>query len=524
MNNAVIYARYSSHSQTEQSIEGQLRDCHEWAERQGIPVIEEYIDRAQSGTKDQRRDFQRMIADATHKQFQTVIVWKLDRFARNRYDSAIYKARLKKYGVRVVSVKESITDSPEGIILEGLLESMAEYYSANLSQNIRRGQRESAAKGTWCGGRVPLGYKNVDRRLVIDPKSAEVVRFIFTQYAQGIPKQKIIADLNARGITGRNGKPFTQSTFQRVLTNPAYIGKAEYNGSVIPDLADRIIDDDTFNAAQSRLKQNARAPAANRGPVRYLLQGKAFCGKCGAPMIGESGRARSGEVMRYYACTDKKHKHTCTKRNEKKDFIEWYIVEQTMQYILSPSRVAHIASAVVEEYNKEFCDTRVTDMERAIAQLDRELDNLIDALAETPKALRSKITARMDTLSAQKADLETDLARLRIATGIRLSEKEVLAWLRQFCTGDPLDEEFRQRIIDVFINAVYLYDDRIIVFYNVKGGKQVSYMDLINAADLPPDAPSDVSTLKRNAPPNPNKVEPRYVFVNGTFGCIFYRE
>ena len=123
--NAVIYARYSSHNQTEQSIEGQLHDGYAFAERNGYQVIGEYIDRALTGTKDQRPDFQRMIRDAEKRQFQVVIVWKLDRFARNRYDSAIYKAKLKKYGVRVVSVMENITEGPEGIILEGLLESMA---------------------------------------------------------------------------------------------------------------------------------------------------------------------------------------------------------------------------------------------------------------------------------------------------------------------------------------------------------------------------------------------------------------
>ena len=148
---AVIYARYSSHAQNEQSIEGQLHDCYEWAQQQNVMVIKEYIDRAMTGTKDDRPDFQRMIEDAAKRQFELVIVWKLDRFSRNRYDSAIYKTRLKKYGVRVVSVKENISDAPEGIILEGMLESMAEYYSANLSQNVKRGIRESMEKGYFCG-------------------------------------------------------------------------------------------------------------------------------------------------------------------------------------------------------------------------------------------------------------------------------------------------------------------------------------------------------------------------------------
>lgn len=182
---AVIYARYSSHNQSEQSIEEQLHDNYAWAKANNVTVIGEYIDRAMTGTKDTRPDFQRMIDDAAKHQFQLVIVWKLDRFARNRYDSAIYKAKLKKHGVRVVSVCENITDSHEGIILEGLLESMAEYYLANLSKNIKRGLRESAANGTFCGGHIPYGYRVQDKRLVADEKTAPAIRYLFDEYANG---------------------------------------------------------------------------------------------------------------------------------------------------------------------------------------------------------------------------------------------------------------------------------------------------------------------------------------------------
>ena len=164
--NAVIYARYSSHNQTEQSIEGQLRVCHEYAQREGYIVIGEYIDRAISGKTDDRPDFQRMISDSRKKVFQFVIVYKLDRFARNRYDSAIYKYRLKQNGVKLLSAMENIGDNPEGIILEAVLEASAEYYSLELSQKVKRGLKENALKGQFCGGSAPIGYKNADGRLV----------------------------------------------------------------------------------------------------------------------------------------------------------------------------------------------------------------------------------------------------------------------------------------------------------------------------------------------------------------------
>lgn len=195
-NNAVIYARFSSYGQNEQSIEGQLKDCHDFAMREGYTVIGEYIDRAKTARSDQRPEFQRMIKDSSKKQFQYVIVWKLDRFSRNRYDSAIYKGKLKKNGVKVLSAMENITDSPEGIILEGMLESLAEYYSANLSENVRRGQRETIAKGRFTGGYIPYGYKSEDGRLV------ENELFIITTPVLGVNALSL-----AKRPTKRKGLP-----------------------------------------------------------------------------------------------------------------------------------------------------------------------------------------------------------------------------------------------------------------------------------------------------------------------------
>ena len=520
--NAVIYARYSSHSQTEQSIEGQLHDAYEFAQREGYLIVGEYIDRAQSGTKDNRRDFQRMIADAAKKQFQAVIVWKLDRFARNRYDSAIYKAKLKKYGIRVVSVMERIQDNPEGIILEGMLESMAEYYSANLSVNIQRGQRESIAKGRYCGGPIPYGYKHVDGKLIADERTAPIIQEVFSRYAAGESMKAIIDSLTERGVKSSSGAALTYNTFSRALLNRCYIGEYTYKGEVIPDLAAPLIDGRTFDAVQEKVSSRKRAPAAGKAKVEYLLQGKCFCGHCGANMVGESGRGRQGETYYYYSCSNRKKKHTCNKLNEKKDFIEWYVVEQTLEYVLSAERMELIAARVVAEYEKEFGSGPIKEKERAIRKIEKELNNLVDTLAEAPKVARQRIYGRIEELEASKADIEVDVAKLKIARGIRFTEAEVKAWLKQFCKGDALDEEFRRRIIDVFINSVYLFDNRIIIFYNIKGGRQVSYID---AADAVEDSGSGstVSDLIANAPPYASKSEPRYIFVNGVFGIVLER-
>lgn len=523
---AVIYCRYSSHNQGEQSIEGQLRDNYEFAKREGLTVINEYIDRALTGKTDSRPAFQHMMADAQKRQFDIVIVWKLDRFARNRYDSATYRARLKKYGVRVVSAMENITDGPEGIILEGMLESMAEYYSANLSQNIKRGIRESLIKGNFVGSNVPYGYRVENRKLVIDERTAPMMRYLFEQYAAGTPKKEIIDELNKRGYKSKSGKPFTMNTFQRALKNPVYIGKYKINDQIYDDVAEAMIDEDTFQKVQEKLQLNARTPGAQKAKVDYLLQGKAFCGMCGMPMVGESGASHTGNRYYYYSCRNRKKNHICKKKNEQKEIIERYVVEQTMRYVLSPVRMDQVASAVVAEYKKEFSDTQVEDLEKAINRVEHELDKLVDALTEAPKVAHKRIYEKMEKLENEKSDLEIDLSRLKIAQGIQITEREVKSWLKTFCSGDIEDEEFCKRIIDTFINAVYLYDDRIIIFYNIRGGKQVSYTDLIESEVIPEDnekAPNPGSDLASYGGANALKFEPFYVFVSGIFGCVFMR-
>ena len=531
MPKAVIYARYSSHGQTEQSIEGQLHDNHAWAKQNNIMVIGEYIDRALTGTKDARPDFQRMIEDAAKKQFELVIVWKLDRFARNRYDSAIYKARLKKYGVRVVSVKENITDAPEGIILEGLLESMAEYYSANLSQNVKRGLRESADKGNFCGGLIPYGYKLVDKKLVPDEKTAPVIRYVFEQYAKGVPKKEIIDELNRRGVRNRNGNPLTYTSFQHAMHQTTYIGQHIYKGKVLEGCATPIITREVFDKVQEILATHANAPAAVKARVPYLLQGKVYCGVCGAPMFGESGKSHTGAIHSYYSCYTRKRRHSCKKKNERREELETFVIRQTMEYILTPSRMERIAQAVVKEYNKEFSSSRVEEIEKALAKIEKEQEKLVDALIDAPKVAHQKIYARMELLEAQKQEFEVDAAKLRVAMNLCLTEQEVIAWLQTFREGDPEEDEFCRRLVDVFLNSVYIYDDRIIVFYNIRGGKQVAYKDLEatlqNPANIEKSAPAAGSDLELKSGAGNYKSEPMtvpaFVFVNGTFGCVFPR-
>lgn len=527
--NAVIYARYSSHSQTEQSIEGQLHDCYAYAEKNGYRVIGEYIDRALTGTKDDRPDFQRMIKDAEKHQFQIVLVWKLDRFARNRYDSAMYKRILKKHGVRVISVMENITDSPEGIILEGMLEALAEYYSANLSENIRRGQQETIKKGCFPGGAPPMGYRISEKRLVPDERMAPVLLEVYTRYANGEYLADIAADLNRRGYRTRQGREFKTSTFDRIIPNPAYIGQYQYGDTVVPDLCPQIVPTEIYEKAIARRERNKRAPAARTAKVEYLLAGKIYCGNCGLPMIGDCGTNNRGERYCYYSCTGRKHhRNDCKKKSEKQDFIEWYACEQTVQYILRPDRLDLIASQVVDLFNADIDDSKIKALEQTIRRLKDEFNALMDKLAFAPKELAMQIMDKMTLLDARRKDAETDLAKLRVQEKIPLTKKEVTAWLSTFPRGDLFDLAFRRSIIDTFINSVYLYDDKVVIFYNLRHGQQTCVIDPIDVLDeLNEKAGPSCSTLTGNRGAMPPKVEqnrPYYVFIRGMVGLVLLRE
>ena len=196
---AVIYARYSSDSQTEQSIEGQLRVCKEFAERNGFVIVKEYIDRAKTGTNDNRPAFQQMIFDSKNKSFNFVLVYKLDRFSRNRYDSAINTMALSKNGVKVISATENISDKPEGRLLENVIIGINEYYSAELSQKVKRGLKESRIKGQFTGGRTPYGYNVENLKLSINETQANIVRLMFNEYMSGKKIKDIVLMLKDKG-------------------------------------------------------------------------------------------------------------------------------------------------------------------------------------------------------------------------------------------------------------------------------------------------------------------------------------
>lgn len=412
--NAVIYARFSSDRQREESIEGQLRECREYAEANGITIVGEYIDRALSASKEteKRLDFLRMIKDSSKHLFDLVLVWKLDRFARNRYDSAHYKAILKKNGVKVVSVTERIADGADGVILEAVLEGMAEYYSLDLSEKIHRGQKENALKCQNNGGHIPLGYQlnKETKRLEINPTTAPIVQEVYRRYADGDTIRDIVRDLNERGLTTTRGKKFTYSAFNILLQNRKYIGEYKYQDVVIPGGIPAIVPEDVFNRVQARMEKNKHSPAAAKAKESYLLTTKLFCGKCGKIMFGESGQ-HGGKIYRYYKCASAKKKTGCTKKAVKKDWIENLVVQQTMLVVMDKPLMERLTDRLMELQGEESYDLKLLEQQKH--ETEQGIENMINAIQAgiiTPSTKQ-----RLTELESEKSRLEKCILKERLA-------------------------------------------------------------------------------------------------------------
>ena len=488
---AVIYARYSSDSQREESIEGQIRECMEYAKKNNIEVIESYIDRALSARTADRPDFQRMITDSAKGLFDVVLVWKLDRFSRSQYDSVIYKHILEENNVHIVSINENISDGPEGIFYRAMLIAYAEYYSAELSQKIQRGQHENAIKCKSNGGNPPFGYY-IDQemhKLAIDMDMAPIVIEIFTRFEHGERIKDIIQSLSERGIKNRNGNDFSASSVGAMLKNRKYIGEYKYGDIVIPNGIPKIIEEDLFERVQTRMKANQKAPAKAKAQEEYLLTTKLFCGSCGRMMVGESGKGHQGNVYRYYKCAGTKKRLGCKRKAVKKEWIEQTVVRLTVSMVLQDAVIDRIAEAVYHLQDKE--DTMTPVIKQQLKVCENEIENVMKAIR---KGIITEATkTALDELEAQRENLRISLAQLQLEHH-KFSKEEIAAWISRFKNGDVNDRDFQKEIIDIFVNSVYVYDDKLLLNYNYKDSTKTLTFDEINAAlssDIVPGSPPE---------------------------------
>ncbi len=463
MKNAVVYARYSSERQNEQSIEGQLNKCKEFAQQNDLNIVDTYIDRAMTGTNDNRPAFQKMLTDCTKPViWDIVLVYAIDRFGRNSIEIAVNKQKLKKNGKTLISAtqrtSENIdgTKNLDGILLENVYIGLAEYYSAELSQKILRGLNENRRKGLFCGGVVAYGYKVVNKKVVINEDEADIVKYIFKEYSSGRYAKDIMEELDEKGINHR-GKPFAMNTFYGLLRRTNYIGISTHGGKQYNNIYPAILSKELFEEVQVILAKNKKG---SRSVIHeFILRDKLFCGYCGHTMQGECGTARNGEVKRYYKCAGiKRLKNGCKKSNPKQDFLEDLVINTTLN-LFSDNMLNCIADKIIELRNNNYDSNAILNiLNDEYNTTNKALNNIVGAIeqglyTETTKRRMLELEAKLDELNG-KIQME------QYKQQTRLTADNIINYIKIGLRKQ------RKALIRYLIQKIILFDDKIEIYYN----------------------------------------------------------
>ena len=423
-NKVALYARFSSDNQRSESIDAQIHAMQDYCRQHNFVIVETYIDEAKSATTDRRPAFQQMIKDSSARTFNILLVHKLDRFARNRYDSAVYKRELKKNGVTVYSVLENLDNSPESIMLEAVLEGMSEYYSQNLAREVMKGLRETAMQCKHAGGIPPLGY-NIDpesRKLIINEEEAESVRIIFDMYSKGYGYSAILDKLHEQGKKTKAGNEFQKNSLYSILSNPKYQGMYVYNRCsaktsvgtrnthlykedediiFVEGGCPQIVDTEIYEKVQAILTEHKHTGGRANAKENYLLSGKVFCRECGRSMVGNarySGRNKLLYVT--YRCPSRKY--ACSNKEQNRDYLESFIVELIEREILNANALRRLQRAIEKHAEKAQKPTE-SHLDRERKEIDTAIQNVTDAIEAG--LISDALVARLKELERRKAEL-----------------------------------------------------------------------------------------------------------------------
>jgi DNA invertase Pin-like site-specific DNA recombinase len=474
--NAVIYARFSSSAQREASIEQQINACMSYAESTGYSIIQTYSDRALTGRTDRRPQFLQMIKDARKGRFCAVIVYALDRFSRDKYDSARYKHELRACGVRVVSATEPITDNPSGVLIESVFEGLAQYYSAELSQKIRRGYEDNAKK-CMVAGSVPYGFRRASSgHYEILPEEADIVREIFRRVASGESYADICRDLNDRGIKTRHGSTWNRSSFNTILHNQRYIGTYISKYHVQEDAIPQIVEKELFYKVQSTSHEK-------RGPRRtpngyYSLTGKLFCGLCGDTMTGTSGTSKSGKLCFYYTCHGRRA-HRCDQRSIPRDQLEDLICNAIWDDVLSDDSIRWMAHQTILDQDKLQADSDLGIVQAELVQCKNQKANIMSAI----KAGIFTQTTRDELLrlEQEEAELEDRIHQAEQLTAELPTEDDIISFLELFREGLEDQTLKRSALLDAFVTRAEVHADHVLIFFRIKKEDRQACADLPEA-------------------------------------------
>ncbi len=457
---AVIYARYSSHSQKEESIEQQVDECMAFAVQNGLKVIDVYSDKAISGKTDRRSSFQRMMRDAEKRQFAVVIAYKSNRMSRNMLQALTYEAKLEQYGIRTLYAKEEFGNSAAGRFALRTMMNVNQFYSENMAEDIRRGLADNAAN-CKVNGALPLGYiKGPDGKYAIDEPAAEVVREIYDRVIMGHSYASIAENLNARGIKTKSGGRWNKNSFHRMLENDVYIGVYRHSGVVVKGGVPPIIEKGVFDTVQDILdKKRARGRAEN---ADYLLTGKLYCGHCNSYMVGVSGTSRTGSKHYYYMCNSRRLNQGCKKEYVRRDYIERKVAELTMEVILRDDVIEWIADSTISFQMLAKRESDLSTLESELSAQRKAAKNIMTAIEQGIITPTTK--ERLLEIESEIESLQTTIKLVKAAA--EPEDRDLIIWtLTKMREGNIDDKATQRKLFDTFVKAVYLWDDHIQIDY-----------------------------------------------------------
>ena len=481
---AVAYARYSSARQRDVSIEQQLRDIRSFAEREGYTIIHEYADHARSGFKrsDLRAEFQNMLLNAESGSFDTVIAWKVDRFGRDRRESATYKGRLADLGVSVVYAMEPIPDGAAGCLTEGMLEAIAEWYSRNLSENTKRGQNDNSMK-CITNGQTPYGYAvGPDKHFIISEPEAAIVRRVFDYYSKGNSYTAIARKLNEEGLKTSHGYPYHRNTVMYLLQNDSYIGIYHYGGISVPGGMPAIIRQDLWDLCQAMRRKKTKKH--EKSEFNYYLSGKCICGVCGSNVHATHCTMRNQERVPYYVCGRKKLTKDCPTHFIRKEIIEGPVFDLLINKILN----GDLLDSFIDEVSKAMKVRQESSpqkmLEEELKRVNKKIDNINQAISE---GIWTKQTKEMlEQLSATAEKLQHDLAYRKMTEGKIASRDKIRFMFYKLAQEDYNNPECRQVMINTMINSITIYDHWLKVAVNcIENVGRIDPENLPSIEDIP---------------------------------------
>ena len=462
--NAVIYARYSSTNQREVSIDQQVAKCREFADRNNYTVVTVYADAAMSGKDDNRPQFQKMLRDSKKGGFDYVIAWKSSRIGRNMLQAMQNEGKLRDAGVRCLYVEEDFDDSAAGRFALRNMMNVNQFYIENMAEDIIRGLMDNAEK-CMVNVRPPYGYKKgEDGKFAIREDQAEVVKEIFQKFLDNWAYMDIAQELNRRGLKTVLGNEWNKGSFHSMLRNEMYTGVYLYRDVRIEGGVPVIIDKKTFDEVQKKLEVKRVTRGKHTGSAEYLLTGKLFCGHCQQPMVGVSGTGRHGETHYYYRCQGRyKQKNGCRKENVQRDPIERKVIAITREFIMQDE----ILDRIVAAYQR-FMET--ARAESPLAALEAELEQNKKASGNLIKAIESGIFSdqvkdRLAELEAERKKLADDI-RAEKAMLTEITPDQIRFILESYRNGDIDDADYQKDLVRTFVQAIYLFDDRMKIVYN----------------------------------------------------------